>query len=87
MSSVAYNETIVTHCKDGYEQMSGDLERTCLLNKTFTGNELVCSGMYLFLAHLAQSAKVSFWDDPLSVVRRRRRPSCVVNNLLKHLLL
>ena len=34
----------------------------------------------LFLAHLAQSAKVSFWDDPLSVVRRRRRrrPSCVV---------
>ena len=34
-----------------------------------------------FLAHLAQSAKVSFWDDPLSVVRRRRRrrrPSSVV---------
>ena len=27
----------------------------------------------VFLAHLAQSAKVSFWDDPLSVVRRRRR--------------
>ena len=24
-----------------------------------------------FLAHLAQSAKVSFWDQPLSVVRRR----------------
>ena len=30
----------------------------------------------LLLAHLAQSAKVSFWDDPLSVVRRRA--SCVV---------
>ena len=36
--------------------------------------------MSTFLAHLAQSAKVSFWDDPLSVVRRRRRrrASCVV---------
>ena len=34
-----------------------------------------------FLAHLAQSAKVSFWDDPLSVVRRCRASS-VVNNLL-----
>ena len=35
--------------------------------------------VYIFLAHLAQSAKVSFWDDPLSVVRRRRRlASCVV---------
>jgi len=47
-------------------------------------------GLVWFLAHLAQSAKVSFWDDPLSVVRRRRRrrrPSSVVNNLLKHLLL
>ena len=33
---------------------------------------------FLFLAHLAQSAKVSFWDDPLSVVRRRRRASSVV---------
>jgi len=37
----------------------------------------------ILLAHLAQSAKVSFWDDPLSVVRRRRRrrhrhPSSVV---------
>ena len=43
------------------------------------------------LAHLAHSAKVSFWDRAVSVVRRRascvvRRPSCV-NNLLKHLLL
>ena len=35
-------------------------------------------GVFCFLAHLAQSAKVSFWDDPLSVVRRRRRPSSVV---------
>ena len=34
--------------------------------------------MTSFLAHLAQSAKVSFWDDPLSVVRRPRRPSSVV---------
>ena len=50
-----------------------------------------------FLAHLAHSAKVSFWDRAVSVVRRRassvvrrscvvRRASCV-NNLLKHLLL
>ena len=36
-----------------------------------------------FLAHLAHSAKVSFWDRAVSVVCRR--PSCV-NNLLKHLL-
>ena len=30
-----------------------------------------------FLAHLAHSAKVSFWDRALSVVRRRAS-SCVV---------
>ena len=37
----------------------------------------------MFLAHLAHSAKVSFWDRAVSVDRRRpscvvRRPSCVV---------
>ena len=26
--------------------------------------------MVIFLAHLARSAKVSFWDSPVSVVRR-----------------
>ena len=32
----------------------------------------------LFLAHLAQSAKVRFWDDPLSVVLVVRRPSSTI---------
>ena len=48
----------------------------------------------LFLAHLAQSAKVSFCDTGLSVVRRPSVRACVrpcvracVNNLFKHLLL
>ena len=44
----------------------------------------------LLLAHLAHSAKVSFLDRAVSVVRPRasssvRRPSCI-NNLFKHLL-
>ena len=43
-----------------------------------------------FLAHLAHSAKVSFWESAVSVVRRR--VSCVVCrvssvNIFKHLLL
>ena len=45
-----------------------------------------------FLAHLAHSAKVNFWDNALPVVRRRptcvvRRESSVVNNFFKEHLL
>jgi len=46
------------------------------------GQHLVFSRhLFTFLAHLAQSAKVSFWDDPLSVVRRRRASSTIYLNV------
>ena len=44
------------------------------------------SCFHTFLAHLAHSAKVSFWDRAVSVVRRRassvvRRPSTIYLNI------
>ena len=50
-------------------------------NRAITGeNEPKPSQLHLFLAHLAQSAKVRYWGGPVSVVVCRA--SCVVNNYI-----
>ena len=41
---LSYNTSINASCVPGYERESGDFARTCLLNTSLSGTELVCTG-------------------------------------------
>lgn len=44
-----YQSTAVYTCDNGYERSSGNLERTCEADGTWSGSEPVCSGETLTL--------------------------------------
>ena len=45
---VEYQSTATYTCDSGYERSSGDLQRDCSADGTWTGNEPVCVGEYIF---------------------------------------